>query len=146
MSSRNAIVFVVAVALVGCGIGQKGATTGRARLPVRHGIFATSPTDPIHQLSLTVDLAPDLRVPAGITPIQVTVRDPSRSLVNDAIVYVGLDSKLGMTPKMVVVASNREDGRYTAELPLVYDSEWRFTVRAYSSGRSGVLTVVEDTN
>lgn len=147
MNPRLAIVFAGALALEDCSTRQKDAMTSPSTVRTPHrGIFATSSADRTHQLSITVDVAPDLRAPAGMTAILVTVRDRSQILVKDAVVYVSLDSRLGMTPKMIVVASNREDGTYTAELPLVYDSKWNFTVRAFSSGRSGVVTVVEDTN
>jgi len=147
LSRKRAFSVVAALAVSGCGIRPQGATTGPSPAPTQHrGIFATSRSDEVHQLSLAVDVAPHLRAPAGITPIQVTLYDPSRRLVRDAIVYVVLDSETGRTPKMTVVASNREDGTYTAELPLVYDSAWRFTVKAFSNGRSGIVTVVEDTN
>jgi hypothetical protein len=111
-----------------------------------HTTRATTPADATHALSVTVDVPAKRRAPAGLTPITVTLHDRSGVPVTDAIVYAALDSRRGATPRTIVVAVNREDGTYTADLPLVYDSEWSFTLRAFSNDRAGTLTVVEDVN
>ncbi|HTJ27290.1 MAG TPA: hypothetical protein VMA36_14110 [Candidatus Limnocylindria bacterium] len=111
-----------------------------------HTIAATTPADATHALSVTVEVPADRRAPAGLTPITVTLRDRSGGPVRDAIVYAALDSRRGTTPRTIVVAANHEDGTYTADLPLVYDSAWSFTLRAFSNNRAGTLTVVEDVN
>lgn len=81
--------------------------------------------------------------PAGLTPLQIEVKDSRGQSVGDAVVYAETESTTGETPKMTVLARG-ENGAYRADLPLVYGSHWTFTVKAFSSGRNGVAVVEEE--
>jgi hypothetical protein len=104
-------------------------------------VSATSQIDKAHRLAITVHLFSG-SAPAGLTPLQIEVKDSRAEAVGDAVVYVETDSETGETPKMTLLAGN-DNGDYRVNLPLVYGSHWTFTVKAFSSRRSGIVNVEE---
>ena len=105
-------------------------------------VSATSQIDTTHQLAITVRLFSGSAA-AGLTPLQIEVKDSRSQAVDDAVVYVETSSETGETPKTTLVAK-LESGGYRVDLPLVYGSHWTFSVRAFSSRRSGLAVVEED--
>jgi len=104
-------------------------------------VSATSQVDRQHGLAITVHLFSG-PAPAGLTPLRIEVNDSRGKVVRDAIVYVETDSETGETPKMTLLAGN-DNGEYRVNVPLVYGSHWTFTVKAFSSRRSGIVNVEE---
>jgi hypothetical protein len=133
--------LVAASALSACAAPRgPGSSAGTDR-----PISATSSIDGVHRLSLNVRLWAGGNAAPGMTPLQILVRDSRGALVRDAVVYVQIGSATGATPRMTLVAAN-DGGAYHVALPLVHGSRWTFTVKAFSSGRNGVLRVDEDVN
>lgn len=105
-------------------------------------VSATSQIDKTHQLAITVSLFAGSAA-AGLTPLQIDVKDGRGQAVSDGVVYVETSSETEETPKTTLVAT-LENGAYRVDLPLVYGSHWTFSVKAFSSRRSGLAVVEED--
>jgi hypothetical protein len=126
---------VAVLLLASCARGTKTA------IHYEH-VSATSQIDKQHRLALTVRLFSG-SASAGLTPLEIEVKDSRGAAVGDAVVYVDTDSTTGQTPKTTLLARS-ESGIYRVDLPLVYGSHWTFTVKAFSGGRSGVVEVEEE--
>ena len=111
--------------------------------PARTNVLsATSEIDARHKLSITATLEYEGGAPAGLTPLEVEVKDAMGRPVRDAVVYVDTGSTTSATPIMTIVAPGAA-GVYRADLPLVHGSHWLFTIKAYSQERMGILMVHE---
>ena len=142
MAVRFALALcAIVVAFSSCTAGTTSrSTTGKDR-----PIFATSSIDNVHALALKVMLSGEAQVAPGLTALRIFVLDAHGIPVSDAIVYADVSSATNETPRLTLLAASG-DASYRVDLPLVYGSRWTVVVKAFSSGRSAVLTINEDLN
>lgn len=131
------LLFLAAAVLLAASCARKTQTA----VHYEH-VSATSQIDRQHRLAITVHLFSG-SAPSGLTPLRIEVNDSRGEAVSDAIVYVETESETGETPKTTILA-RQEDHAYRVDLPLVYGSHWTFTVKAFSSRRSGLVQVEEE--